>query len=259
LFVFVWLIYLGTVEKISRKALIILALSFAVPGVAILAWPRDADDLLWAARQEDDLAKKERILRRAAERHPYRTDITSRLYWTVGHEFSEEAEKHIAAGDLAAAEHALKQGLFQEPHGRRLKRDLVDLYVKTNQWGKLDDWLLMNRIPNGGSLLFSALGDIASHYFDNRQWERAAKYYRDAAWESYEAIAEGSASREELLRFGDVRYCRYINSLKLEQLRNSAAAGVNGGALLCSRSPSRLTEVRACWGHFRHTILLQRT
>src|SRR5688572_3567250 len=85
-------------------------------------------------------------------------------------EYIQKADAHRAANNLVAAEKTLQQGLLAHPKSYELTRALMQLYERSEQWEKLDNYVKIS--PPGMDPFEHArmLGTLAEHYFERRDW-----------------------------------------------------------------------------------------
>lgn len=123
-------------------------------------------------------------------------------------QYSTEASNLLQANDKKAAEAKIKEGLLKYPDSKILKFDLFELYMRTNQWDAVEDYY-----NTAGGVDDHTVGDIATHFFEVKDWSKAYKYYLESG-------------RGSVFEAFDKKQCA---SVSIEQYRNAAAAALNMG------------------------------
>jgi len=131
----------------------------------------------------------------------------------IENEAATLANQYMAANKFSESEVTLQDALMKTS-SPWLMFKLVELYEKTQQWKKLDDYIEVN----GSSLTWFQLQNtqraLSTHYFDDKNWERAALFSKKAA--ATETFQSGVSEANKA--------CPMVAP---ENLRNAAAAYSN--------------------------------
>ena len=95
-------------------------------------------------------------------------------------DYVKESYALRAANDVAGAERVLQEGLHALPGNDRLIGALLLLYRQSNQWDKLEAYVSIVSSNNVADMA-SAYENLGEHYFDEKDWAKASKYYTQGA------------------------------------------------------------------------------
>ncbi len=128
-------------------------------------------------------------------------------------ELFTEATSNLKAGRIDQAETLLQQAIMIDGSGNFLKGQLIDLYINSKQWDKLESYLAINHRKLSWLEKTNGYWALASNHFNNKNWSQSANFYLKTA-EAYETL-DGAENN---------KVCMHARP---ESLRNAAAAHYN--------------------------------
>jgi len=144
-------------------------------------------------------------------------------------QFADAADALTSANRVGDAEHTLQEGIRLHPHDAQagLEGKLLSLYVKSEQWDKVESYLrVVSRVDIEPLRLTNAYESLASRYFDRKEWEKSYDLNMQAANVLSEGWPEGASGTFAQTWRDDAKIC-WVTTDHVRRYRNAAAAAAN--------------------------------